>query len=140
MPCLSGRYDPRLGLLLPVGVLAPGSVNPNQSQLTGSLTLFLALIDTGATTSCISPAVATQIGLKPSGMRLVASATHSVPMNIYLVDLVFTFGQVANVRPAVETIEFAVDASSPFQMLLGRDVLCTGVFTMSHDGHFTFSL
>ena len=140
MPCLSSRYDARLGLLLPVGVLAPGSVNPNQPQLTGNLTLFLALIDTGATTTCISPAVAAQVGLKPSGMRPVVSATHNVPMNTYLVDLVFMFGQVANVRASVEVIEFAADPSSPFQMLLGRDVLCSGVFTMSHDGHFTFSL
>jgi hypothetical protein len=37
-------------------------------------------------------------------------------------------------------MEFAGDPSRSFQMLLGRDILCRGTFTMSFDGHFTFSL
>jgi hypothetical protein len=30
--------------------------------------------------------------------------------------------------------------SSPFEILLGRDLLCRGAFTLSFDGHFTLSL
>jgi hypothetical protein len=41
--------------------------------------------------------------------------------------------------PNISVLEFQY--SSPhFQMLLGRDILCGGVFTMSFDNRFTLSL
>jgi hypothetical protein len=45
----------------------------------------------------------------------------------------------AGVFPDLTVLAAPLDAG-PVQVLLGLDILCRGVFTMSHDGHFTFSL
>jgi hypothetical protein len=139
MPCLSGRFDPRIGPIINVGVLAPGSLTP-VSGAPAQITTFPALIDTGASSTCISPIVAQTIGLSPVGLQPMTSATHSVPVNVYLVDLVLPFGSTGFVVSGTQVMEFAQAGSGPFQMLLGRDVLCQGTFTLSFDGHFTLAL
>lgn len=68
------------------------------------------------------------------------SATHSVPTNVYLVDLVLPFGVSSVVLPSVQVMEFNATNITPFQLLIGRDIICRGVFTMSFDGHFPFSI
>jgi hypothetical protein len=74
------------------------------------------------------------------GMRSMTSATHSVPVNVYLVDLLLPFGNAGFLVQGTQVMEFAPPGGSPFQILLGRDILCKGTFTLSFDGHFTFSL
>jgi hypothetical protein len=59
-------------------------------------------------------------------------------MNVYLVDLLLPFGAAGLVAPGVQVLEFV--GGGPIQMLVGRDILCMGVFTISFDGHFTFSI
>jgi hypothetical protein len=39
----------------------------------------------------------------------------------------------------VAIVEFQC-ASPHFNMLLGRDILCSGMFTLGFDGRFTFSI
>ena len=74
------------------------------------------------------------------GMRPMTSATHSVPVNVYLVDLLLPFASAGYLVQGTQVMEFAPAGGSPFQILLGRDILCRGTFTLSFDGHFTFSL
>ena len=74
----------------------------------------------------------------------MGSATHqSVPTNTYLVDIgvpmqvgtaasIFWFG-------TIQVFEFSPPPNSPYQLLLGRDILCKGTLSFSFDGHFTFS-
>jgi hypothetical protein len=69
----------------------------------------------------------------------MTSATHSVPANVYLVDLMLPFGALGHVIPSTQVMEF-VAGNAPFQMLLGRDVICKGSLTLTFDGHFTFCL
>ena len=90
--------------------------------------------------TCISPTIAQALQLESRGKRAMNSATHSVAVNVYLVDLVLPFGDSGLLSSATQVMEFSPPAASPFQALLGRDVLCRGTFTMSFDGHFTFSL
>jgi gag-polyprotein putative aspartyl protease len=105
-------------------------------------TLYQSLVDTGASNTCISPAVAKALGLAPVGMRPMGSATHqSVPTNIYIVDLALPLGA----GPVwwfgtLQVFEFAPPPNSPYEMLLGRDILCQGNLTISFDGHFAFSI
>jgi hypothetical protein len=139
MPCLSGRYDPGIGPLINVGVLPPGILTPATAAST-QITAFPALIDTGATVTCISPNVAQTVGLQPVGMRPMVSATESVPVNVYLVDLLLPFGAAGFILPGAQVLEFTPAGGSPFQMLVGRDVICQGALTISFDGHFTFCL
>ena len=74
------------------------------------------------------------------GLRQMVSATQIAPVNVYLVDLAIPFGTNAILRQGTQVLEFAPPQRSPFQILLGRDVLCLGVFTLSFDGHYSFSL
>lgn len=80
------------------------------------------------------------LGLQPIGMRPMVSATQAVPVNVYLVDLLLPFGGMGLGRAGVEVMEFSAVGSNPFQILLGRDVICAGAFTISFDGHFSFCL
>lgn len=137
MPCLSGRFSLGTGPLINVGVLQPGLLAPSGGS---AVTAFPALIDTGASSTCISPSVAQTVGLQAIGMRPMTSATQSVPVNVYLVDLFLPFGNAGFIVSAAQVLEFAPAGGSPFQILLGRDILCRGTFTLSFDGHFTFSL
>lgn len=70
----------------------------------------------------------------------MGSATHpAVPTNTYVVDLGIIFNVIWWI-PAIQVFEFNPPANNPYQLLLGRDILCQGVFSLSFDGHFTFSV
>jgi hypothetical protein len=90
MPALSGRFDPGIGPLINIGVLPPGILTPTTAQTT-PITTFPVLLDTGASMTCISPHIAQSVGLEPMGMRPMVSATQTVPVPVYLVDLVLPF-------------------------------------------------
>jgi len=139
MPCLSRNFDPRIGPLINVGVLPTGILTP-RAVVSTQITTFPALIDTGASLTCISPSIAQTVGLQPIGMRAMVSATQAVPVNVYLVDLLLPFGAAGLLVPGTQVLEFAPGGGSPFQMLVGRDIICQGSLTISFDGHFTFCL
>ncbi len=140
MPCLSGRYDVNIGPMINVGVTPTGALTSSSPTTPHQISTYAALIDTGASSTCISPDVATALGLQPIGKRPMTSASHTVPANVYIVDLVLPFGKAGLIRAGMQVMEFACPTGSPYQMLLGRDVICTGLFTISFDGHFTFCL
>lgn len=68
------------------------------------------------------------------------SATQSVPVNVYLADLALQFGNAAFVIQAAQVYEFTPISGSPFQMLLGMDIIRQGSLSLTFDGHFTFCL
>ena len=137
MPCLSSSFDPAVGPIINIGVRGPDQSSARPGE---QLQAFPALIDTGASITCISNAVIQAIGLLPIGMREMVSATHQSPVNVYLVDLIIPFGATAHIRQGMQVMEFNQVGHSPFQILLGRDIICIGVFNISFDGHYTFSL
>ncbi len=139
MSCLSGKFDISIGPLINVGVVPAGALTPMTTPNI-QIAIFPALMDTGASVTCISSQVAQSVGLQPLGMRPMTSATHSVPVNVYLVDLLLPFGDADYLLNSVQVMEFVPVDGSPFQMLVGRDIICRGTFTISFDGHFTFSL
>jgi predicted aspartyl protease len=137
MPCLSGKFDPNIGPLINISVLAAGVLT---SSFSGNIATLPALIDTGTSVTCIPQNVAQAVPLQPIGLRPMVSATHSVPVNVYIVDLSLTFGAAGFVIQGTQVMEFIPEGNASLQMLLGRDVICKGVLTLSFDGHFTFSL
>ena len=118
---------------LPPGTWVPGTkATPH---------FFNALLDTGASNTCISPRVASDIGLFPTGMQQMASATHVIAVHTYLMDAGIVFGgniwwQFTN----LQVLEFQPAVGSPYEILIGRDVICQGALTISFDGHYTFSI
>lgn len=150
MPCLSAKYNPNLGIFLNIAVTPVGGVAKISEALATAVPsqipsqiqphLFAALLDTGATKTCISTFAAQQVGLTPIGKRPMTSATHVIDTNLYLADLLIPFGKESFFVTGLEMLEFTAPANAPMQMLLGMDVLARGVLTLSFDGHFSFSL
>lgn len=139
MPCLSGRFVPNIGPLINVGVI-PTGVTPSSGSARSTISTFPALLDTGATMTCISQSVAQSANLRPIGMRSMVSATQSLPVNVYLVDLLLPFGPAGLIIQGAQVMEFSAAGVSPFQVLVGRDIICQGTLTISFDAHFTFCL
>jgi hypothetical protein len=139
MPCLSGQFNPAVGVLISVGVLPPGMAVV-AARGSGPLTPFIGLVDSGASDTCIAPSIVQTLSLQPIGMRPLTSAHQTAPVNVYQIDLVLLFGNQSFVLANSPVLEFAAPPNSPFQVLVGRDIICRGVLTLSFDGHFTFSL
>jgi predicted aspartyl protease len=139
MSCLTGQFDPKIGVGLQVIMVPPERYTPG-ADVPPSAVPRLALIDTGTTTTIIAPQVVQELGLQPTGkMRALVGTMQSGPVHTYCVTLVLPMNGDAGVFPALEVLEAPLD-DGPIQVLLGLDILCRGVFTMSCDGHFTFSL
>ena len=121
----------RTGIFPLTGILQP--VPPNH--------IFSALIDSGASNTCISPAVAQLLRLNPISVVPVGSATHqSILRNAYIANVALILPVLNWWFPNLMLIEFSPQTNSPYQMLLGRDILCKGSFHMSPDGHFTLAI
>jgi hypothetical protein len=106
------------------------------------VTLYTALIDTGASHTSISAKVISDLGLSPAGKVPVGGVHGSQPTNSYLFQVGILFMQSQAVTGAVLAnahitpvtgVEFI--PSGNFDVLLGRDVLCLGSFSMTWDGH-----
>jgi hypothetical protein len=137
MPVLSGKFS-SAGIILTLACLPPGvsdpATNPQSKQ-------FPALLDTGASLTCISPKVAKALGVKPLGMMPVSSASHpNLPTNTYLIHIGIVFAGLIVWRSNIQVLEFQLAAGSPYDMLLGRDLICQGALTVSFDGHWTFAI
>ena len=137
MPCLSGKFDPNIGPIINIGILPAGSFDPANPPK--NIHQFPALLDTGASVTCISPRVIDSADLQPIGKRTMTSAIGNAPVNVYLVDMLLTFGASGVVSQDVQVMEFAT-GNQNYEILIGRDIICRGVLTVSFDGHFTFSL
>ena len=155
MPCLSGSFNPQVGPLLRVAVVdvsfAPAA-QPAKGMRKGDASPVLhsydALIDTGATATCISEQVVADVGLAPTGKTLMTGATGASPVDQ------FAFG-IGFILPAAQAPTGDVSGSlwvkqvhgclfakgsAAFDVLLGRDVICSGALHLSFDGHFTLSV
>ena len=108
---------------------------------------YSALIDTGASCSCVSDKVIKAEGLLPSGKQQVGGVHGSQPTNAYRFQIAIPFVQSQHVGGTVAANVMAFNINGiefiplpNIDVLIGRDILCTGAFAMSFDGHATLSL
>jgi len=148
MPSFTGSYNPSVGPLTQVCIVPySDSANVPRKFVEESLYFFAALIDTGASTTCLSQKVVDTLKMEPVGQAPMMGATGQKTVNQYAFQVGFVHGQqqmsdgTFNGHMAtVPTQGMQFDAGgSAFEVLLGRDVLCQGLFTMSFDGHWCFS-
>ena len=90
-----------------------------------------ALIDTGASFTCVTARVINDLGLRPIGDAIFGGA-YGQPKKRYLYCISFTFEGSGFQIPDVLVSEGDLHGS-PFDMLVGRDVLQLCLF--SYDGH-----
>jgi hypothetical protein len=146
MPCISGNFGPA-GILLQA-VIIPSQEEFRALQQAGRTKLYVALVDTGANCTCITPRVVQETGLVPIGKRDMVSASHVTPTNNYLFSLGLLAGGLQqqptgevsgsiSVFDGINGMEFNAGPAR-FDILLGMDVLRKGVLSFSFDGHFCF--
>ncbi len=150
MPSLSINYNPAIGPLIQVAILPPGFSTTQTYPPTSPMNLrhYMALMDTGASHTCIGAKVIADLGLAPVGKQSVGGVHGLQATNLFQFEVGLVFPQVplatgmmqANLAafPASGT-EF-VNRGCAFDVLLGRDVLCRGAFSMSFDGHAILSV
>jgi hypothetical protein len=137
MPCISGKYGEK-GLMIEVGIL------PHGETLKGALKLYKALIDTGASRTCISDRLVSFHRFAPTGDATMNHAWGSNHAFTYLFNMFVptrvNMGQNGQSSGDVSmfTLEgLSFKAKSEFDILIGRDFLCRGSLNMSFDGHFS---
>ena len=146
MPCISGQYDPVVGVLLQVAVLPGGHLNKaiqsnsDESPIGVMGAPVSGLLDTGADHTCVSRRLAQSPNLRPSGKIPVSGATGASEMNQYMIDLLLQFGQNSIAITEHMVTEFTSDSTTAYDMLVGRDIICQGVLTMDFSGRFSFSI
>ena len=144
MPCLSGQYNPDIGVILQVGIFPGGFLanvkqKPSQTIESAKGHILNGLVDTGADNTCISSTAAQSIKLSPVSKTAVHGATGSSQMNQYRIDFILEFGNQQIAMPNLIAIEYSAH-SNHYDVLIGRDIICRGVLTMDFSGHFSFSI
>ena len=148
MSVISGTVDWNRGLIWQVGIAAKedGDTNPsNVPQVHASV----ALVDTGASRTCISATVVSALGLSAVGKASVNTAAGVIEANLYDVHVLvqvrpndpdnLAAGMRAEIVTNLRVMEFT-PGNSPYDALIGMDILRRGLLTLSHDGHFSFAL
>jgi hypothetical protein len=149
MPCVAGNYNPAVGVILQTAVLPQSQfVTLQAPRLPQSslpnLTMFGALVDTGASVTCISRNVVQALNLQPSGKTSMSGSTGQNTVDQFTFAVAFLFGAQQTPTGAisgqlsmhlVQGCEF-MSHGFGFDVLIGRDILCKGILTLSFDGHY----
>jgi hypothetical protein len=128
--------------------VTPGVSGPHMPV--GNLFAFTALIDTGAQSTCISPRVATTIGLLPLGKTQIFGVSGVSYHNYYLFQIGFPLAAVAAgaqqlqasvaiFGTPIQGAELALPGQGRFDVLLGMDVIGEGSLAVEGSGTFSFS-
>ncbi len=146
MPCLSATFNPTIGPLLSVLIAPAGTLTPKANGGGGpKVGACILLIDTGADITCLAPDVAAKLGLQLLGKRDVGHAAGSAKVNTYLADIGIPFGDPTkgaqtHIAEKITVMEFS-GGNPNFQGLLGRDLICLGLFSIAGwDNRYTFCL
>ncbi len=163
MPCISGRFPPEAGLviidvfvidyqkMLPVLSEDQKSAPDGQQPIPNGIRPYKALVDTGASATCISSRVAGELKLEAIGLGEMISASEKAAKNKYLFAIGIPFihqadsigqpvrGELHTFMPPVEGLEFHTDQdqASKFDVILGMDIIMKGSFKLDFDGHFS---
>lgn len=131
MPSISGKFNPTLGVIVQIGACSSGSLaRPLPKDKHVNVHLFPALIDTGASGTCISSAVVDSLNLNPISKTEVQAAGGTHSANVFLVDLLVQMGSSSFIMTSQQVTEFTIDLSAPFQQSKSN-------ITMLFDVHFS---
>ena len=104
----------------------------------------MALVDTGASVTCVSNNAAQKVGLQPSGKTMMSGSTGQGAVDQYTFGVGFIIGAQQNPGGTisgnisvhlVQGCEFT-NHGFGFDVLLGRDIICKGGLALTFDGHW----
>ena len=142
MPCATFKFEPAGGMRLPIGLAKPISLFPDQTEPV-RIEEFMALLDTGASKTCVTGEIANKLALPLMGKTEMISASEMTPTNVYLVDFFLPFGQPGKSPefrvPDLPVMEF--NGGGSVHILLGMDVLQHMVLNVTaYDNRFTLCI
>jgi hypothetical protein len=151
MPCLAGTIS-LAGMLVQVPIFRDKDHVLQFSTITTgstppSLAMYAALIDTGASATCISPKVVSDLGLMPIGKADMISASHVTVTNKYIFTVGFIVGAAqqpsGNIQGQIFSFENIAGlefkpAGSVYDVLIGMDIIGKGVLTVKFCGTIYF--
>jgi len=159
MPCIWLRHNnSQLFVTLAIIPVNPGLLSQGVGvMLPEAPYLTTALVDTGATITCLSGSCANNAGLFPIGKIPIHGVGGLVNQNSYLFHVAFPIAmppglalpgsaapamgqqqvQIHILDRIIQGCEF--HAPSNFEVLLGMDVISTGTLVVQGDGGFSFS-
>src|SRR6266446_2806673 len=111
---------------------------PLPSPITG-----IALIDTGATRSCVHRPIMSQLGVNPIGVVTTGTAAGPASHNLFPTHFTFPAGGIDLDFSAVAGVDLSGQIINGQQLiaLIGRDVLSRGIFVYNGPlGAFTFAM
>lgn len=150
MPCIWGSHDKRQILTkVALSALAPKATTFAQLLARNSPIIYTALLDTGATTSCVTEDVVNDLRLAQTGVQPVPVKAFNQQTSMlfeYLVNVSLVGSQPGpkgagdvgqySIAPAHRVLGFP--ALPAYQMIIGMDILREGTLFVSPDD-FTFS-
>jgi Aspartyl protease len=153
MPIAWGRHDKRQ-IFLNVAIVDASTMQVAQNGTTlPHVEMFKALVDTGASGTCITPQTAAKVGLSPIGKVPVQGVGGIKYHNNYLFYLGFTVllptaaiaaavsppiaGQLYLLPNPIQGAE--IDAGGMFDVLMGMDVISSGSLKIEGDGTFSWA-
>ena len=151
MPLLAFQYNPGVGPLIQLAIWQPGFA-PRQHPVAAqnppvAVTFYSALVDTGASCTCITSKVVSDVGLAPIGKQPVGGVHGKKIVNQYQFQVALVFPQSQAATGLVSANAMAIfvtgvefDFPGGFDVLLGRDVICRGALHISFDGHGILAL
>jgi uncharacterized protein YchJ len=98
-----------------------------------ALVATTALWDTGATNSVITPSVAADLGVVPTGTIMVNSAHGSKPCNTYLVNL-----HLPNQVTITGVLVSECEDTAHFGAIIGMDIIAAGDFSVTNVNNKTW--
>jgi hypothetical protein len=136
VPCVAGTFGTD-GVKLDVGLLPLGQP-PG-----GSLKLYRALVDTGASRTCVSDRLVAFYRFPPYKRAVMNHAwgsneTYTYQFTLYIPTRLDGYhgGNFTGDVSVFELEGMEFKAKSDFDLLIGRDFLTRGSFKMDFDGHF----
>lgn len=131
-------------VIIPCAVMRSGSFKNFKEKKNPSeqlpLRSYMALVDTGATATAISPKIVKELELDSHSLTQNFTAGGTVDAKLYDIDLVLNFVNHGVTIEKLSVIEIPVPEDNNFQMLLGMDVILRGHLSISFDGHFIFAI
>ena len=135
MPFISGNVSENRQIIIGVKIAPFAQQVPFDAN---KLQEYRALIDTGATSTCISEKVVSDLNLQSTGLSKVNTASGVAIQQQYIFAVQVP---MQNGTPIFSTQGTVMPVTSDkFDVLLGMDVLVRGSLKVDFDGHFSLYL
>lgn len=148
MPLIQGRHDGRAATI-PVAIVDVAKYREHKisaNDIFKGAKPFRALIDTGASSTMISPRVVTALGLQQVNKRPYSGLGGLSWRPAYLFHVAFyetppvDESDISKIRICLKEINGGeLSDEHTFDVLLGMDILTTGALRIDKDGTFSFS-